>query len=109
MGRVPPGGGWAALRVRGADGASGRLRGVLAQTQRAYYETRQAQLRSIGYQGVTVSTAWLSGGPAGEAANLWTDDAMDAIDRHAYAGGGAGGHRITPGAVNDFTHMSVAF
>jgi hypothetical protein len=81
----------------------------LAETQRTYYEQRQAQLRSIGYQGVTVSTAWFSGGAASDSANLWTDDAMDAIDRHGYAGGGVGVHRIAPGAVSDFTHMASPF
>ena len=37
--------------------------------------------------------------------NLWTDDAMDAIDRHNYFGGGAGGHRITVGNVQNGTHL----
>ncbi len=53
-----------------------------------------------------VSTAWRAGGPAASAANLWTDDAVDAIDRHNYAGGGAGGHGITAGAVNNETHLT---
>lgn len=78
----------------------------LAETQRAYYARRDAELRSVGYAGVTVSTAWQAGGPAADAANLWTDTAAEAIDRHAYVGGGAGGHGIAPGSVDTFTHLS---
>lgn len=77
----------------------------LAEMQRRTYETYQQRLRDLGYRAVTVSTAWKAGGPAAEAANLWTDDAMDAIDRHNYCGGGAGGHGITIGAVNNGTHL----
>ncbi len=77
----------------------------LAETQRGYYQQRQQQLRDLGFQAVTVSTAWKAGGPAASAANLWTDDAMEAIDRHNYFGGGAGGHSITAGSVNNGTHL----
>ncbi len=78
----------------------------LAEMQRQTYETYQRRLRDLGYRGVVVSTAWKAGGPAASAANLWSDDAVGAIDRHNYAGGGAGGHGITTGAVNNGTHMS---
>jgi hypothetical protein len=77
----------------------------LAEMQRRTYETYERRLRELGYKAVTVSTAWKAGGPAAEAANLWTDDAMDAISRHNYSGGGAGGHGITTGAVNNGTHL----
>ena len=80
----------------------------LAELQRDYYERRQQRLRELGYKAVTVTTAWKAGGPAASAANLWTDDAMDAIDRHNYFGGGAGGHNITPGSVSNDTHMNKA-
>jgi hypothetical protein len=73
----------------------------LAELQRDYYETRYQQIRDLGYEGVVVSTAWQAGGEAADAANLWTDDAMDAIDRHAYFGGGAGGHGIAEGTVSN--------
>ncbi len=76
----------------------------LAEMQRRTYATYEQRLRELGYKGVTVSTAWRAGGPAADAANLWTDDAMGAIDRHNYCGGGAGGHGITTGAVNNGTH-----
>ncbi len=80
----------------------------LAEMQRRTYETYQQRLRDLGYQAVTVSTAWDAGGPAASAANLWTDDAMGAIDRHNYCGGGAGGHGITTGSVSNDTHLDKA-
>jgi len=80
----------------------------LAGMQRSVYQLYQQRLRNLGYKGVTVSTAWKAGGPAASAANLWTDDAMEAIDRHNYFGGGAGGHGITAGSVNNDTHMNKA-
>jgi hypothetical protein len=78
----------------------------LAETQRAGHERRIALFRSLGFEGVTVTTAWQAGGPAAEAANLWTDAAGDAIDRHAYFGGGAGGHQVMPGPVNAASHLA---
>ena len=80
----------------------------LAQMQRQTYETYRQRLRDLGYRAVTVSTAWNAGGPAASAANLWTDDALDAIDRHNYSAGGAGGHSITTGSVNNGTHLDKA-
>ncbi len=78
----------------------------LAEMQRKTYRTYQQRLRNLGYRGVVVSTAWKAGGPAASAANLWTDDSLDAIDRHNYSGGGAGGHGIAAGAVSNETHLS---
>jgi hypothetical protein len=77
----------------------------LADTQRGYHATRRQNLRDLGFEGVTVSTAWQAGGAAATAANIWTDDAMDAIDRHRYAGGGAGGHAVATGELSTFSHL----
>jgi len=77
----------------------------LAETQRSYYERRLKRLRDLGYKAVTISTAWRAGGPAADPANIWCDEAMDMIDRHNYFGGGAGGHNISTGRVNNETHM----
>jgi len=77
----------------------------LAELQRGCYERREQRLRELGYKAVTVTTAWKAGGPAASTANLWADDAMGAIDRHNYSGGGAGGHSITTGSVNNGTHL----
>ena len=77
----------------------------LAETQRGYYERRIAQVKGLGFQGLAVTTAWMAGGPAAQAANLWSDDAGDAIDRHNYFGGGAGSYYVQVGAVNNQTHL----
>jgi hypothetical protein len=77
----------------------------LAETQRAYYAERGRQVRALGFRGVRVATAWQAGGPAAAAANLWTDDALDMIDRHAYFGGGEGNWRIVEGAVDNGSHL----
>ncbi|MCA9258121.1 MAG: hypothetical protein KDA61_02920 [Planctomycetales bacterium] len=77
----------------------------LAEVQRTYYKRRVQQMREAGFRGVTVATAWRAGGPAASLANLYCDAAADCIDRHNYFGGGDGGHRIAPGAVNRDTHL----
>lgn len=71
----------------------------LAERQREGYEARFAAMRAAGFEGLTISTAWKSGGEAAELANLWTDVAGDVVDRHAYWGGGEGGHSIDTGTV----------
>lgn len=78
----------------------------LAETQRAGYVEREKLLRGIGFKAITVATAWQVGGPASDPANLWSDDAMEMIDRHNYFGGGAGGHGIVEGKVNNDTQLS---
>ena len=78
----------------------------LTEVQRDFYERRERAVRDLGFKGVTVTTAWRSGGPAAGAANLYCDTAMDMIDRHNYFGGGAGGHGIAVGKVNNATHLS---
>lgn len=82
----------------------------LAETQRRYFAGRGQALRDAGFRGVTVSTAWQAGGPAAVLANLWTDDALDMIDRHRYAGGHSEAnqspHRIVAGAVRADTHLA---
>jgi hypothetical protein len=77
----------------------------LAETQRAFYERRGQQLRDLGFRGVLVTTAWKAGGPAADPANLWTDDALDAIDRHNYFGGGEGNHSVAAGSVSNESHL----
>lgn len=99
----------------GADGPlhefSGQVRRTgdyiefLARLQRGYYVRREADVRRIGFRGVTVTTAWRSGGPAGSMANLYADTAADMIDRHNYFGGGDGQHRLVEGKVNNQTHL----
>ncbi len=79
----------------------------LAETQAGYFARREAEVRALGYRGVTVTTAWMSGGPAAHLANVWTDDVAEAIDRHSYFGGGEGGHSVRPGTVNNGSHLGA--
>lgn len=78
----------------------------LTEMQKAFYDRRENEMRDLGFKGVTVTTAWRSGGPAADAANLYCDTACDMIDRHNYFGGGAGGHVITEGEVSTDSHLS---
>lgn len=80
----------------------------LAESQRAYFARRGQELRGSGYAGLTVSTAWWAGGAAAGAANTWTDDALDVIDRHRYSGGMAnGGWRMGEAAINDGSQLAA--
>lgn len=78
----------------------------LAELQRREYETCERVMREAGFKGVTMTTAWQVGGAATEAANVWTDTVGSMIDRHNYFGGGAGGHGITEGKVNNASHLA---
>lgn len=78
----------------------------LAEMQRGFYEDCARAIRSAGFKGVVITTAWQVGGAASDAANLWTDTVGDMIDRHNYAGGGAGGHSITEGKVSAESHLT---
>jgi glycosyl hydrolase family 42 (putative beta-galactosidase) len=75
--------------------------------QRDYYDRRYREYREAGYKGTIVTTAWHAGGEIANPANLYCDNAGDMIDRHNYFGGGAGGHNITAGKVNNGTHMGM--
>ena len=90
-----------------ADRRMGDFIRFVTETQRGFYERRERQLRQLGYQGVTVTTAWRSGGPAADPANLYCDTAAEMIDRHNYFGGGAGGHSIALGQLNNDSHLAV--
>ena len=75
------------------------------ELQKGYYDRREREMRTLGFKGVTVTTAWRSGGAAADPANIYCDTACDMIDRHNYFGGGAGGHGIRKGKVNNGTHL----
>ncbi|MDA1141189.1 MAG: beta-galactosidase [Planctomycetota bacterium] len=77
----------------------------LTELQKGYYDRREQEVRQLGFKGVTVTTAWRSGGPAASAANLYSDTAAQMIDRHNYFGGGEGGHGITEGKINNQSHL----
>jgi hypothetical protein len=78
----------------------------LTDVQRGFYDRRTKEYREAGYKAVTVTTAWFTEVLASPA-NLYCDCAGDLIDRHNYSGGGAGGHGIAVGKVNNATHMGT--
>jgi hypothetical protein len=90
----------------GQDRRCGDYIEFLTSIQREYFTRRVTQLRDAGFKGVTVTTAWKSGGPGASLANLYCDTAADCIDRHNYFGGGDGGHNIVAGKVNTSTHLN---
>ena len=90
----------------GQPGRAGDVVQFLAEMQRKEFETCRDVIRSSGYKAVIMTTAWQVGGAATEAANIWTDTVGDMIDRHNYSGGGEGGHGITEGKVNNFSHLA---
>ncbi len=91
---------------QGQTARAGDFIHFLTDLQRGFYERREKQVRALGFKAVTVTTAWRSGGPASDPANLYCDTAADMIDRHNYFGGGAGGHGISLGEVHNETHLS---
>ncbi|CAN5421947.1 hypothetical protein BH23VER1_BH23VER1_11380 [soil metagenome] len=90
----------------GQDARAGDYIRFLAEMQRADFEACEKVIRGTGFRAVTVTTGWQVGGAATEAANVWTDTAGDMIDRHNYFGGGAGGHGITEGEVENESHLA---
>ncbi len=78
----------------------------LAELQKSEFESCEKAMRDAGFKAVTMTTAWQVGGSASDAANIWTDTVGSMIDRHNYAGGGAGGHGIAEGRVNNESHLA---
>jgi hypothetical protein len=79
----------------------------MAEMQREFFTSGEKTIHDAGFKGVTMTTAWQVGGAASEAANTWTDTVGGMIDRHNYAGGGAGGHGIAEGKVDNFSHLKA--
>jgi hypothetical protein len=89
----------------GQDRRAGDYIQFLAEMQRGFFADTEKAMRDAGLKCATVTTGWQVGGAATDAANTWTDTAATVIDRHNYAGGGAGGHGITEGAVKNESHL----
>lgn len=73
----------------------------LYETQLAYYKKFAKAIRDTGYKGVLVSTCWQAGSGFSHFYNLHTDYEIGMIDRHNYFGGGAGGHQLAVGPVEN--------
>ncbi len=90
----------------GEDKRAGDYIEFLATMQRGFYDACEKAMRGAGLKCASITTAWQVGGAASEAANTWTDCAAPVIDRHNYAGGGAGVHGIAEGKVNNESHLA---
>ena len=99
----------------GMSGPEGRFGGQLKRAgdfieflhalTRRLYENAEKVIRGTGYQSLTVTTNWLAGNASSDFANSEADTVGSMIDRHNYAGGGAGGHGIGEGAVYAESHL----
>ncbi|MDB6069488.1 MAG: Endo-beta-mannanase [Verrucomicrobiales bacterium] len=77
----------------------------LAEMQMGFFRQAEEAIRKTGYKAQTITTNWLGGSALLDQANIYTDTVGTQIDRHNYAGGGAGGHGIAEGAVFADSHL----
>ncbi len=92
-------------RFAGQSKRAGDCIQFLAELQRGEFEGCEKVMRAAGFKGVTMTTAWQVGGR--ERTGEYLDRRGGGmIDRHNYFGGGAGGHGITEGKVNNASHLS---
>ena len=77
----------------------------LTEMQISMYAGCEKAIRATGFKAQTITTNWLAGSPVMDQANIYTDTIGSMIDRHNYAGGGAGGHGITEGQVFAGSHL----
>ncbi|MES2571467.1 MAG: hypothetical protein V4710_15610 [Verrucomicrobiota bacterium] len=91
----------------GQEKRAGDFIEFLTGMQRGFYEECEKLIRATGFKAITMTTAWQVGGAATDPANTFTDTVGSMIDRHNYAGGGAGGHGITEGKINNESHLST--
>lgn len=91
----------------GKTGRAGDYVRFLTELQHGLYADCEKAIRDTGFRGQTVTTNWLSGSPAADLANIFTDTVGSLIDRHNYAGGGAGGHGIGEGAIYADSHRQT--
>jgi hypothetical protein len=73
----------------------------LYEKQVEFYKKFEKAVRETGYKGVLVSSCWQAGSGISHLYNLHADYEVGMIDRHNYFGGGAGGHRMSAGKVNN--------
>ncbi len=77
----------------------------LTEMQMENYKTCEQAVRGTGFKAQTVTTNWLGGSGLLDQANIYTDTVGSMIDRHNYAGGGAGGHGIAEGQIYADSHL----
>jgi hypothetical protein len=77
----------------------------LTKHQESHYRLCEIAITKTGYRAQIITTNWLAGSPVMDQANIYTDTVGTMIDRHNYAGGGAGGHGIAEGQVFAGSHL----
>lgn len=92
-------------RFAGKTARAGDQIRFMTEMQRALYEKTEKAVRGTGFKAQTVTTNWLGGSGLIDQANIYTDTIGSLIDRHNYAGGGAGGHDIHEGAIYADSHL----
>jgi hypothetical protein len=94
-------------RYAGQTKRAGDQLRFLSEMQRELYRTAIQALRGTGYTGMVITTNWLGGSQLTDQANIYTDELGDMVDRHNYAGGGAGGHAIGMGQIYADSHLKA--
>ena len=79
----------------------------LFEQQNAFYQRYAEAIRATGYKGALVGSCWQAGDNIAHFYNLYSDYLIGAIDRHNYYGGGAGGHSMQPGRVQNVSMLEV--
>jgi hypothetical protein len=92
-------------KFAGATKRAGDQLRFLAEMQTELYTACEKAVRATGFKAQTVTTNWLGGSGLTDQANILTDMTGSMIDRHNYAGGGAGGHGIAEGQVFAGSHL----
>lgn len=92
-------------RYTGKEKRAGDQLRFMAEMQRALYDKTEKAVRATGFKAQTVTTNWLGGSALVDQTNIYTDTIGSMIDRHNYAGGGAGGHGIHEGGVYAESHL----
>ena len=99
----------------GMTGPEGKFKGQLKRAgdyieflhalTRGLYVDCEKVIRGTGYKSLTITTNWLAGNASSDFANIEADTVGSMIDRHNYAGGGAGGHNVGEGGVYADSHL----
>lgn len=73
----------------------------LFEKQVEFYQKFSKAIWATGYKGEIIGSCWQAGDNINHYYNLRADYETGMIDRHNYFGGGAGGHSLKTGLVND--------
>jgi hypothetical protein len=92
-------------RFAGQTARAGDTIRFLTEMQMENYKACEKAVRATGFKAQTVTTNWLGGSGLLDQANIYTDTVGSMIDRHNYAGGGAGGHGIAEGQIYADSHL----